>query len=118
MGNPEAVARISGLHRTVISRIVNNQVTGIYKRTEEAILAVTRRDINELWPLLAGDGSFVAAGPTKKMIADLKKSGFSDCELGRKANLRSGLRVLGKKYVRAFNAKRIEEIYRKSGAAA
>lgn len=118
LGSPEAVARISGLHRSVITRIVNRKVGGIYRRTEEAILAVTRRDIKDLWPLLAHEGEFVAAGPIKKMVSDLKRSGFSDTELGKKVNLKTGLRLLGKKYVRAYNARRIEKLYRQTGVAA
>ena len=118
LGNHKAIARIAGIHETVIHRIVNDRVTGIYKSTEDAILSVTKREVDELWPLLADEGSFLPAKPIKKMVADLRKSGFTDSELGRKVNLKSGLRVLGKKYVRAYNARRIEQIYRKSGVAA
>lgn len=117
LGSQEAVARISGVHRMVISRIVNRKVTGIYKRTEDAILAVTKRDVAELWPVIAHNGSFLPLGPSMEMLAVLKRSGFTDAELGRKANIKTGLRVLGKKYIRAYNARRIEQLYRKAELA-
>lgn len=118
LGHHEAVARIAGIHRLVITRIIHGHIAQIRKSTEDAILSVTERDIRKLWPQLAHDGSFLPAEPIKEMVAELKRSGFSEVALGRKVSLKTGLRVVGKKYVRAFNARRIEQIYRKAGVAA
>lgn len=118
LGNHEATARIAGIHRTVITKIINGNISAVRKSTEEAILSVTKRDIQKLWPILADDWSYLPARPTQLMMADLRRSGFSGHALGRRVSLKSGLRLAGKKHVRAFNARRVEKIYREAGVAA
>lgn len=112
------LSKVSGINRSTLERIRDGVRHQIRPETEKKVLALTKEQLELAWPKHTGGGSLIPARKAKELVEDLLVSGFTLPDLGRKANLKAPLRLLGKKYVRAWNAKRIEKIYRTMGEAA
>ena len=106
------MAKVAGLDVGVIKRIIHGHER-IWSSTERTILSVTEEKIQKLYPLLANQGTFVDGKKARRMLADLKVSGFSQADLGREVGINQ-LRASRPK-VRLWNAKRIERLYRETG---
>jgi hypothetical protein len=89
----------------VISRIKSGQSTHIRKGTEEKLLAVSKDAVS--------DAAGVRAYPTWRQIKSLLAEGFTRAELARRLGYKSPSLQLGKKWILARNAARVDRLYRR-----
>jgi len=111
--NSKAISKVTGIHNSVIDKIRYGLRKYARRSTEKKILALTREDVAAAQPAL-----LVPAEETKQLLLDLRASGFTGREIARKAGVRCGQLAIRAERVRAWNAKRIEGLYRKMGEAA
>ena len=109
------LARAAGISRDTVRVIANGTRRKTTQATRDAILAVTMKDIRALYPLLS-ENAYAPGEEAKQQLEDLKRSGFSACELGRKVGL-TEFRLAGER-VTVKNAKRVERMYRELGTKA
>jgi hypothetical protein len=109
------IARAAGVSRDSVRLIAKGEREQTTQATSEAILAVTAKDIYATYPLLALN-AYTPGDAAKQQLEELKRSGFTATELGRKVGL-TELRLLGRR-VTVKNARRVERLYRKLGMKA
>jgi hypothetical protein len=100
-----AMAAASDIAPAVISRIKSGQSAHIRKRTEERLLAVSKDAVS--------DAARVRAYPTWRQIRSLLAEGFTQAELARRLGYKSPSLQLGKKWILARNAARVDRLYRR-----
>ncbi len=99
-----AIAAASDIAPSIISRIKSGESTQIRKRTEDKLLAVSGRAVS--------DGALVRARPTWRQINALLSEGFTKVELARRLKYKGLSLQLGKKWIRARNAARVDRLFR------
>lgn len=99
-----AISAASDVAAAVISRIKSGQSTQIRKRTEDKLLAVSKEAVS--------DAARVRAYPTWRQIKSLLAEGFTQAELARRLGYESPSLQLGKKWILARNAARVDRLYR------
>jgi hypothetical protein len=100
----DAIAAASDIAPAVISRIKSGQSTHIRKHTEDRLLAVSKEAVS--------DAARVRAYPTWRQIKSLLAEGFTQAELARRLGYESPSLQLGKKWILARNAAKVDRLYR------
>lgn len=100
----DALSAASDIATSAISRIKSGRSTLIRKHTEDKLLAISNDAVS--------DGSLVKARPTWRQINALLAEGFTKAELARRLNYKTGSLQLGKKWILARNAARVDRLYR------
>lgn len=98
-----AVSAASDVAETVLMDIRSGAKSRIRARTERQILAVT--------PEMASDHALVDAGPTRKLIRDLLKAGFTKSRLSAEMGTNGRALQLAKDQVTVRNAARMASVH-------
>lgn len=104
--NLKEASEVIGISACTLSRIRTGKVERIWRSTEEAILAGSKRVINSR----VTRKPYVNADPARRKLRLLRKQGFSGLELGRRFGLAAAPRLIGKR-ARARTADRVEKFY-------
>lgn len=99
-----AIAAASDISERVISRIRSGEQQQIRKRTEDEILAISKRALS--------DGALLSARRTWHQINALLTEGFTKTELARRLGYACPSLQLGKRKIRAHTAARVDKLYR------
>jgi hypothetical protein len=100
----DAIGAASDIAPAVISRIKSGQSTQIRKRTEDKLLSVSKDAVS--------DAARVRAYPTWRQIRGLLAEGFTRAQLARRLGYESPSLQLGKKWILARNAAKVDRLYR------
>jgi hypothetical protein len=99
-----ALAAASDVQATTISKIKSGERTLIRKRTEDRILGVSN--------LAVSDTALILAAPTWRQINRLIAEGFTKAELARRLGYANSTLRLGKQWIVARSAARVDRLYR------
>lgn len=100
----DALSAASDIAPSVISRIKSGRSTHVQRRTEDKLLSISKDAVS--------DASLVKARPTWRQINALLAEGFTKAELARRLHYKTGSLQLGKKWILARNAARVDRLYR------